>query len=398
MLQITACACSIPCFPSYNIKEMSLEEKVGQIMMVHFRGETINDEAKSLIQDIKVGGFIYYNWSNGLSSPKQIQTLSMDLQALARIPLLIATDQEGGRVTRLKDGFTKFPGNAALGLTANPMLAMEAAVVMGEEMHAVGINMNLAPVVDINSNINNPVIGNRAFGDCPKTVVDFGLQALKGFKKANVITTLKHFPGHGDTAEDSHVSLPINNKTMQQLEEMELIPFATLESDAIMTAHMLVPSFDKENCSTLSFKTLNFLRQNLGFKGVIISDSLVMEGVLKKCLNIENTSLQALQAGCDILLLGGHQLNGNSSLELKFKDIQRIHKSIVQSVKNDKNLELRLNGAVERILTLKEKYLCIQHYQKRQDLGLFVNILEHQELALKIEILSNKSSIGAYTG
>lgn len=370
---------------------MSLQEKVGQIMMVHFRGETVNGEAKALIQDIKVGGFIYYNWSNGLSSPKQIQTLSIELQKLTTIPLLIATDQEGGKVTRLKDGFTKFPANTTLGLTADPMLALEVAVAMGEEMHAVGINMNLAPVVDINSNINNPVIGNRAFGNCPKTVVDFAVQALKGFKKSNVITTLKHFPGHGDTSEDSHVSLPINNKTMQQLEEMELIPFATLESDVIMTAHMLVPSFDKENCSTLSFKTLSFLRQNLGFKGVIISDSLVMEGVLKKCLNVENAALQALQAGCDILLLGGHQLNGTSSLELKFSDIQRIHKSIVQSVKENKNLESRLNDAVEKILTLKQKYLCIQNYQKKQDLGLFVNTLEHQELALKIETLSGKS-------
>lgn len=389
MLKITACACSIPCFPSYNIKNMSIEEKVGQIMMVHFRGKTINDEAKALIQDIKVGGFIYYTFANGLSSPKQIQTLSLQLQALATIPLLIATDQEGGKVTRLKDGFTKFPGNAAIGLTADPTLAMEAAIVMGEEMHAVGINMNLAPVVDINSNINNPVIGNRAFGNCPKTVVDFGVQALKGFKKANVITTLKHFPGHGDTSEDSHVSLPINNKTMQQLEEMELIPFATLESDVIMTAHMLVPSFDKEHCSTLSFKTLNFLRQNLRFKGVIISDSLVMEGVLKKCLTVENAASQALQAGCDILLLGGRQLNGTSSLELKFNDIQRIHKSIVKSIKDNKNLESRLNDAVEKILDLKEKYLCVQHYQKSQDLNLLINTLEHQELALKIETLSN---------
>ena len=277
------------------------------------------------------------------------------------------------------------------------MLAMEAAFAMGEEMHAVGINKNLARIVDINNNINNPVIGNRAFGNCPKTVIDFGNEALKGFKKANIITTLKHFPGHGDTAEDSHVSLPINNKTMQRLEVMELIPFATLQSDVIMTAHMLVPSFDKQHCSTLSFKTLNFLRQNLGFKGVIISDSLVMEGVLKKCLNVENAALQALQAGCDIILVGGHLLNGTLSLELTFNDIQRIHKGIVQSVKDDKNLESRLNDAVEKILTLKEKYLCIQHYQNMQDLDLQVNTLKHQELARKIETLSNQLSVGAYT-
>lgn len=136
---------------------MSLEEKVGQILMVHFHGEVANDDAKILVQDAKVGSIIYYNWSNGLISPAQVQGLSAGLQQLAKenripIPLLIAADQEGGVVARLQSGFTSFPGNRALGETSDPNLAELSALAMGQELQAVGINMNLAPVVDVNSN------------------------------------------------------------------------------------------------------------------------------------------------------------------------------------------------------------------------------------------------------
>src|SRR5262249_40021063 len=153
------------------------------------------------------------NWSNGLHSSKQVSILSSGLQKLAKenrfsIPLLIAADQEGGVVARLQSGFTSFPGNRALGEAGDLQLAKAAAFSMGEELQAVGINMNLAPVVDVNSSPRNPVIGVRSFGDNPDNVAAFGKQFLEGFKQARIIATLKHFPGYGDAAVDPHEDLP----------------------------------------------------------------------------------------------------------------------------------------------------------------------------------------------
>jgi len=352
---------------------MSLEEKVGQLLMVHFQGEEANEDARTLIQEAKVGGIIYYNWCNGLHSPAQIQALSAGLQKLTQsnpnpIPLLIAVDQEGGVVARLTNGFTKFPGNKALGETSDPDLAKKAALTMGLEMRAVGINMNLAPVVDINSNPRNPVIGARSFGDNAETVLKFAEQALNGYKEAHIIATLKHFPGHGDTAVDSHEDLPIVHKSKEELEQMELLPFAKLaaSSEAIMTAHILVPAFDRNNCSTLSETTLNYLRQTIGFQGVIVSDSLVMEGVLKRCQSVDEAAIQALKAGCDILILGGKLIDGErAGFELKVSDVMRIHSSIIKGVKEGRISEGRVSQAAAKILNLKSRYLVRHQLQHK---------------------------------
>jgi beta-N-acetylhexosaminidase len=191
-------------------------------------------------------------------------------------------------------------------------------------------------------------------------VASFGKMALQGYAKAKIIATLKHFPGHGDVEVDSHTDLPILHKSMSELEKVELLPFAELESsaDAIMTAHMLVPVLDPEHCSTLSEKTLSYLRNKLKFKGVIITDSLVMEGVLKQCKSVDEAAIQALNAGCDILLLGGKQLIGtNTNYELTTSDIQRIHGAIVSAVKSGRVQEKRVDEAVEKILSLKNRYL-----------------------------------------
>lgn len=390
---------SLSCLASYSLTDMSLEEKVGQLLMVHFNGEQANDDAKTLIQETKVGAIIYYSWSNGLHSPEQIRTLSSDLQKLTQlnqhpIPLLIATDQEGGLVARLNNGFTKFPGNKALGETSNPHLAQDAALAMGQELKAVGINMNLAPVVDVNSHPRNPVIGIRSFGDQPEIVLAFGEQALKGYKQAQVIATLKHFPGYGDVAVDPHEDLPIVHKTKEELERVELLPFAKLASmtDAMMTAHIFVPALDAENCSTLSEKTLNYLKETIGFQGVIVADSLVMEGVVKKCHTVDEAAIQALKAGCDILILGGKLLIGKRvGLELTVVDVQRIHRSIVQAVKTGRVSEARLNNAVEKILELKNRYLISETDEiQSTDLAKVINTDTHHAIAKEIASLALK--------
>lgn len=376
-----ACLLSLPCYAS--LKTMTLNEKIGQLLLVHFHGEEANEEAKILIQDLHVGGFIYYNWANGLHSPEQIRKLSLGLQQLNSVnspPLFITVDQEGGIVTRFTQGFTVFPGNKALGMTGDPKWAELAACAMGEELLSVGVNLNLSPVVDINSNPRNPVIGIRSFGDSAKIVVPFAKSALQGYHQSGILTCLKHFPGHGDVEIDPHQDLPRVEKSLDQLKGMELVPFKelALEADSIMTGHILLPSLDPQNCATLSKKVLDILRLYIGFKGVIIADSLVMEGFLKNCPSIEEGAAKALQAGCDLLLLGGKQLTGKTaSLELTVTDIRRIHHFLVEAVKSGKISEERVDQSVQRILDLKNRLKA-----KTVPLSL------HQELAHKIASLA----------
>jgi len=382
---IVSCSMMTACF-AYSAKEMSLEEKVGQILVVQFHGEEANEDAKALVQEMHVGGFIYYTWSNGLTSPAQVKALSAGLQKLTKGPrLFITTDQEGGIVTRLTQGFTVLPGNKALGMTRKPELAKESAIAIGEELQAVGINMNLSPVVDVNSNPRNPVIGIRSFGDSAAMVIAFGKKALEGYREAGTIACLKHFPGHGHVEVDSHLALPIVHKSKEELMRVELKPFAKLASqaDMIMTAHLLMPALDPDNCSTLSKKTVDFLRKDLGFQGVIITDSLAMEGVLKKCGSVDEAAVQALNAGCDILMLGGRQLIGDSKFELTVSDIRRIHQRLVDAVKSGQISEERLDQAVEKVLELKNKYLV-----NPSRTGNAVKMAEHEALSKKIAALS----------
>lgn len=374
-----------------EIQEMTLEEKIGQLLMVHFHGQIANDEACMLIQDLYVGGFIYYNWANGLHSPLQVQTLSSGLQKLAKIPLFIAVDQEGGGVARLTEGFTPFPDNKTVGQTRSLELAEQVAFAVGEELCAVGVNMNFAPVVDVASHPKKSIIGLRSFSSDPEEVTTFGSAALKGYARSGVIGTLKHFPGHGDVEIDSHEDLPVLDKSFEDLEKTELHPFTKLAraSEVMMTAHLLVPALDPEHCSTLSKKTLTFLRETLGFQGVIISDSLVMEGVLKKCHCVDEIAIEALNAGCDILLLGGKQLTSQKAhLELCFQDIQRIHSALVEAVKIGRVPLTRIDQALERILTLKKRYLKSQ--EGSLPLELFVNTQAHRELREQIKAAALK--------
>lgn len=385
-----------PCFGSDTLQKLSLEEKVGQLLMVHFHGEVPNEEARALIQDTKVGGIIYYNWSNTLDSPEQVRALSKGLQELVKansnpIPLLIAADQEGGVVARLNKGFTKFPGNRAIGQIGDSRLAEAAAFAMGQELQAVGVNMNLAPVVDVNSNPRNPVIGVRSFGEHPEIVADLGKSALKGYREAQVIATLKHFPGYGDVAVDPHKDLPIVRKSKGELEQVELLPFARLagSAEAIMTAHILVPALDAENCSTLSEKTLTYLREIIGFQGVIVADSLVMEGVVKKCHTVDEAAILALKAGCDILILGGKLLVGeHSGFELTVADVQRIHGAIVDAVTSGRIPETRVNQAVQKILDLKRRYIVPS--VRDVELNQTVNTEAHRAIAQEIASLALK--------
>lgn len=349
------CVMAVP-----RVTEMTVEEKVGQILMVFFKGEEVNEEARTLIEKAHVGSIIYYKWANGLHNPEQVLNLSQSLQKLASeqphaIPLLIATDQEGGPVSRLN--FTKYPSNQELAKNNQPELATLCASTIGYELESIGINMNLAPVVDVNSDPNKPGMGVRSFGSSPERVAEFGKCALDGYDHAHIIATLKHFPGYGEATVDPHLELAVVNKSREELEKVELFPFKKLApfAKAIMTAHVLMPALDPTHCATLSSKIVEgILRKEWRYEGIVLTDSLVMQGILNSCESVEEAAVQAFLAGHDILLFGGKLLQQKDNRDLTAADILRIHQYLVQAMRSGRISEARLNQSVERILSLKK--------------------------------------------
>lgn len=366
------------------IADLTLEEKVGQLLVMGFDGQTCNEDAEYLIRTLKVSGIVYFDSKNGLTLPSQVLQLSTALQRAAAlnriaIPLLIGLDQEGGVVARLKVGFTSFPGNRALAIAADPSLAEASAYAVGKELRAVGVNLNFAPVVDVNNNPKNPVIGTRSFGPTAEIVSRFGKAALEGYQKAGVLATLKHFPGHGDVEVDSHEGLPVVNKSLDEMEQCELLPFAKLSSraDAIMTAHLMVPAIDDENCSTFSRPCLNLLRDRMNFKGVIISDCLTMSGALDACSSVQDAALKALRAGCDLLLCCKGDMARMSA----------IHSFIVEAVKSHAIEESAIDQALKRIFAMKER-VAFSSISDDQDLTSLIGTPDHADLAMKIATLA----------
>lgn len=345
-----------------SVDDLSLEDKIGQLLMVHFEGEEVNEDIIEQVQHARIGGVIYYTWSNGLTSPTQVRTLSLSLQKLAKekglLPLFIATDQEGGAISRLGKGFTDFPGNGALGRCHDTELAYKTAYAIGKELKAVGINFNLAPVVDVNNNPQNPIIGVRSFGSSPDIVTIYGKEQLRGYLDSGVLACLKHFPGHGDVTVDSHIGRPRVNKHLHELQEMELVPFLEIgnEAPAIMTAHILFPQIDPVYPTSLSKKmTQQLLREKMRFEGVILTDSLTMGGVLQGATSVEDVAIEAFNAGSDILMIVAQDLETKIADERYVNNVINLSKKMVSAVRQGRISEERVNESVARILKLKER-------------------------------------------
>ncbi len=377
------------CQPLPCVSELSLEEKIGQLLLVHFHGDEANEAAKKLIHRAHVGGFVYYRWSNGLNDPLQVQLLSKSLQREATfnekpIPLLLVVDQEGGPIAQLKRGFTLYPSNYAIAKAGRLSWARESAFFTGQQLRAAGINMNLAPVVDVNVNPDNPVIGVRSYGSSPEIVVGFAEEALKGYHQAGMAYCLKHFPGHGDVCIDSHENLPRIYKSLEELRKIELFPFKALhtQADVIMTAHLLIPALDADHCVTLSKKIVTgILRKNIGFQGLIMTDSLAMGGILHECESIEEVAISSFEAGHDLILLagGGTLFGQNKGQEQTVDDVLRVHQALVQAVQTGRLDEAKIDESVERILKLKAR----QQLEQTPFFSL-KDIAEHQQLARDI--------------
>jgi beta-N-acetylhexosaminidase len=309
-------------------ESLTLDEQIGQSLMVGFHGMTPSPEVLDLIQRHHVGSVLLF--SRNIRDAGQVLELTTSLQAAARdaghrYPLLIAIDQENGIVQRLGDAATIFPGNMALGATRSEELAFRVAQATGSELRALGINFNLAPVVDVNNNPANPVIGVRSFGEDAQLVARMGAAMVRGYRAAGVISCLKHFPGHGDTAVDSHLALPTIQHSLDRLDTVELVPFRSgmqAGAESVMIAHVVFPSLEQDSLpATLSPAIVqDLLRQRLGFEGVILSDCLEMSAI-SETFGVEPASVMALQAGIDLVLVSHHY-------DLQRGSIEAIHEAV----------------------------------------------------------------------
>ncbi|HYM71219.1 MAG TPA: beta-N-acetylhexosaminidase, partial [bacterium] len=288
---------------------MDTHALIGQLFMVDFTGYVPNADVVRLIEREGVGGVILF--VKNVDSARQMATLTNALQEIAagagHAPLLVSADQEGGSVTRLPREATHFPSAMAFGAAASEALAASAAGVTARELRAVGIRMNMAPDLDVNNNPANPVIGVRSFGEDPRLVARLGSAVVRATQAAGVLATAKHFPGHGDTAKDSHLDLPVVSHPLAHLDAIELPPFvAAIRAGvgAVMTAHVVYPALDPDRPATLSPLVLGVLRERLGFSGLIVTDSMAMRAITDR-LSPGDAAVQAILAGVDIVLACG---------------------------------------------------------------------------------------------
>ena len=360
------------------IANMTIEQKLAQMMIIAIRYEPDTSKGitkltkayKKLLKKYDFGGLIMY--ANNMTDINQTVTMIREAQSASMksangIPMFICVDQEGGLVNRVSFGTTG-SGNMALAATGDTSNTEEIAGILGEEISALGFNMDFAPVSDVNNNPDNPVIGTRSFSDDPNTVAENVVAFIDGLNKYNISTSVKHFPGHGNVGEDSHTKLPLSELTLDELKECELIPFeAGIEAgaDMIMTAHIQYPNIDDTTYiskddgkevylpATLSKKIMTgLLRDEMGFDGIIISDSMQMDAIATH-FDETDAAVLAINAGVDLLIRPSDVYQDDEINT--FPDVNKYMKKLAARVKAGDITEERLDESVGRILRLKFK-------------------------------------------
>lgn len=344
---------------NFIVENMTVDEKIGQMIMISTDYTSFNQNLNDQLDDIKPGGVILF--SQNIKSEEQLIKFIADLQDNVTIPLFIGVDEEGGRVERFnsiaESPLSQLPSMLDLGNTLDSQLSYQVGQAIASELSYYGVNLNFAPVLDIYSNSNNTVIGNRAFGTTSSQVIKMALPLARGLKSNNIIPVIKHFPGHGDTSEDSHVELPVIRKNLNELKELELQPFqAAINSgvdDAIMVAHIAYPEITGSMVpATLSSLIItDILREDMQFDGVIFTDSIIMKA-LSTNYTMSEIAVLGVNAGIDVFIAQ------NKGLEL--------FNAIKTGVETGKIEEKTIDEAVKRVLKLKYKYQLFEEKDYRQ--------------------------------
>ncbi|MFY4775203.1 beta-N-acetylhexosaminidase [Metabacillus sp. RGM 3146] len=327
------------------LEQMTLEEKVGQMLMIGFHGQKISSEAEDMIRNKKVGGIIYF--SRNMSSPGQVASLSNSLQKEAmkerlRLPLMIAVDQEGGSITRMRERVSPIPSQQKIGQQATPKEAYEIAKLNGTELAAMGININYAPVMDLSAK------DTRSLGMQPEKTYQYGKEIVDAFHSLNITGALKHFPGNGRSSIDPHKDTSSVKANDADLEKSDIYPFTQMIKNTdnqnffVMVTHIKYPAYDKVKPASLSPAIIqDLLRKKLGYKGIVVTDDLEM-GAVNKYYSFKDMGIEAVNAGADLLLVC-HE----------YKHQKEIYNGVLQAVKSGKIKEQRIDEAVTRILVHK---------------------------------------------
>lgn len=336
-----------PLFGAVQWEDLSPQERLGQTLVVFVDVDSA-EQVRPVIEEGKIGG-VLIQWGN--YSLAETKKLIEKLQGWAqksphKIPLLISIDYEGGTVyTPITLGFDYLPTNMMLSASQDEEGAAAIAYLAGQELRRTGVHINFSPVLDVNSNPNNPIIGVRSFGSDADNVTKMGISLMNGFKAAGIISIVKHFPGHGDTADDSHYAVPVVKADKAQLEKIHLKPFREAvrqQVDGVMTGHVMYPALDEKNIATFSKPILqDLLRGKMGFNGLIVTDSLDMKGATAYC-TIAGCAVRSLAAGTDMILLG------------RYIKPSATYNQIWQQVQEE-NLQPRVDEAAKRVFQLKER-------------------------------------------
>jgi beta-N-acetylhexosaminidase len=324
------------------------------LLIGSFAGPQIPVEMRALAREFDLGGITLFGRLGNIESPEQVAGLAFDVRGLgAEMPAWVGIDQEGGRVARLRSPFTEWPPMAVLGRSDDVVLARKFAAALAAELAAVGITLDYAPVLDIHTNPRNPVIGDRALGEKPDTVAKLGRVIIEELQRAGVAACGKHFPGHGDTATDSHFELPIVEHPPDRLREVEFVPFkAAIEAGVafIMTAHVRVTSIDEERPATTSPKIIQkILREELGFEGVIVSDDLEMKAIADS-YTAGDAAVATVAAGCDAVLMCGS--GKTADIELQVQALE----ALIHAVEQERLPLTQIEAALERNRRAKERF------------------------------------------
>lgn len=331
-----------------DVNSLTLEQKIGQMLLFAFHGTEYNEQLDAFVKELRTGGIVYFY--RNIKDVAQVADLNRKIQKAAEIPFFIGIDQEGGPVLRIVSGITPLPGAMALASTPSREIYWISRAV-GSDLKKLGFSINFAPVADVNNNPHNPVINSRSFGDDPEDVAWCVAQAGRGFQDGMILPTVKHFPGHGNTAVDSHLGLPVVAAGRDELERVELYPFRKAIAagiEGVMTSHVLFPAFDGKYPASLSYNIVTkLLREEMGFDGLVCTDSLTM-GAIASNFPLDEVIRLAVNAGNDLLVFCG---------KAELAEQRTIYRTFLQLVREGQIPEERVNDSVARILAQKRKYV-----------------------------------------